>query len=287
MKMDLYRKIIDEIKGFALRVILQNRGESLLHKDFTTMVRMSKDAGLQTGFHTNATRLNEELSEKLLRIGLDFIVFSFNGESAEVHNRLSQSNSYERTLTNALTFLKIQKRLNLSLPAVVIQVLKLKGDMGESGRFIISQGFKDKFKGLPVNSIVSSWIANRGRNSKEKCTLRIQSPSYSYVSCRSPWTLAIVAWNGNVLPCCNDFNEDYVLGNVHDEPLLKIWNNRKMIALREALSKEEYAKIDLCRTCDLLWSTKEENSLARKVIAGIIRLRIHHRLRNKALAIRQ
>jgi radical SAM protein with 4Fe4S-binding SPASM domain len=277
MEMDLYRKLIDEIKGFAFRVILQVRGESLLHKDFATMARMSKDAGLQTGFHTNATRLDDKLSEKLLRIGLDFVVFSFNGESADVHNRLCQSNSYEQTLTNALTFLKIQKRLNLSRPEVVIQVLKLRGDGGESGRFKISQDFKDMFKGLPVHSITSVWIANRGPNSKEKCALRIQNPSYGYMSCRCPWAIAVVAWNGNVIPCHNAFNEEYVMGNIYDEPLLKIWNGRKMIALREALSKGNYTQIDLCRTCEELWSLEGEGSVARKVLAGIIRLSTHHR----------
>ncbi len=272
MGLALFSKIVDEIKQYAFRVILQNRGESLLNKDFVTMVEICKNAGLDAGFNTNATVLNEAISQRLIEAGLDRMLFSFNGETRDVHNAVSQCDCYDKMLANIIGFLGIKKRLRARKPEVHIQVVKFLGASGESGRIEVSETFKKKFDGLPVDIIGSMWAINRSGDAKSKRDAPIAPPrSRRYLPCRWLWSEIVIARDGKVLPCCNDFNEDYVLGNVNEEPLLKIWNGPKMLKLRETLIRGNYADVDLCKNCDILWSVDKENSPVKQAAADLLR----------------
>ncbi|MEW6665512.1 MAG: radical SAM/SPASM domain-containing protein [Thermodesulfobacteriota bacterium] len=272
MDMELYKKIIQEIKEYAFRVILQIRGEPLLHKDIVEMVRISKSDGLDTGFNTNAVLLTKDLSARLIAAGLDAIAFSFNGETKEVHNWISQSECFDVMLQNVLNFLEIKKGTGSNRPSVRIQVMKFQDWEGESGALKIGERFKRIFSGLPVDSIHGVFAINRAGDAREKANISITPTRYEYLPCRWLWSDSAIGWNGNVYPCCNDFNEDYVLGNVAEIPLRDIWNGEKMLALRKTLVGGRHSEIPLCRDCDILYSVAEERSFARRAVADVLRL---------------
>jgi radical SAM protein with 4Fe4S-binding SPASM domain len=270
MELALFRKIIDEIKHYAFRVILQNRGEAMLQPDIFPMIRESTAAGLVTGFNTNGTLLNEANAQKLLDSGLDTILISFNGETKEVHDSISQAPVFEKVLVNVRRFLAMKRDRNLTSPLVAIQVLKYFDVPGEQGRNEISDNFKSLFKGLPVDEFVCTLAYNRSGSSWQKSNMAINPPRYSYQPCRWMWTEMVVGWNGSVMPCCMDFNEEYILGNVCDEPLLHIWNNQRMIALRNAASIGRLQNFAACNNCDVPWSVKEENTELKKILAAML-----------------
>ena len=56
---DIFKKIIDEIKGKVYAVRMSFRGEALLHKQFIDMVSYAKRAGIREGSTlTNGSKLN-------------------------------------------------------------------------------------------------------------------------------------------------------------------------------------------------------------------------------------
>lgn len=73
-------------------------------------------------------------------------------------------------------------------------------------------------------------------------------PARVAATCRWPWTSMTVLWDGDVVPCCNDFDKRYVLGNLHRESMTSIWNNEPMTALRAELAGG-LVRNDLCRNC--------------------------------------
>lgn len=270
MEMQLFKKIIDEIRHYAFRVILQFRGEVLLNKNLVAMIQESKSAGLTTGFNTNATILDEALSDKLINSGLDTILFSFNGETKEVHDSISQVETFEKMMNNVVGFLRMKQAYSREFPRAYIQVLKFNGAQGESGRFALSDAFKARFNELPVHWMGGTWACNRSGSSWQKSGMRITTPRFKYMQCRWMWTEMVVGWDGKVFPCCMDFNEDYVLGDASAQPLLEIWNNGRMVALRKTLMQGKYKDIDLCRNCDVLWSVEEENTPMKKKFSDML-----------------
>src|SRR3972149_281665 len=59
MEFALFRKSVDEAKGFVYDVNLHHRGESTIHPRLPDMVRYAKDAGLYTRLHSNGTLLHD------------------------------------------------------------------------------------------------------------------------------------------------------------------------------------------------------------------------------------
>lgn len=53
--------------------------------------------------------------------------------------------------------------------------------------------------------------------------------------CVNPWYSAIIKPNGDVTPCLG-----YSVGNINEEPLMKIWNNNKFKHFRNILKQKKY-----------------------------------------------
>lgn len=62
-----------------------------------------------------------------------------------------------------------------------------------------------------------------------------------------------VCWNGNVVPCCYDYDEKYILGNVKDQSLAAIWNGEPMRRLRNEFLENNVTN-NLCKNCPELYN---------------------------------
>ena len=81
MSFELYKKIIEECVNLKVPSIKLNwRGEPLLNSKISEFIKYAKQKGiLEVSINTNAVTLTEEKSEKLIKSGLDVIIFSFDG----------------------------------------------------------------------------------------------------------------------------------------------------------------------------------------------------------------
>jgi MoaA/NifB/PqqE/SkfB family radical SAM enzyme len=75
-------------------------GEPLLHPRFLDMVRLAKVRGLRAEVTTNALLLDDALAGGLLRAGLDQLVVSIDGASAEAFGRVRSGASLDKVVEN-------------------------------------------------------------------------------------------------------------------------------------------------------------------------------------------
>jgi radical SAM protein with 4Fe4S-binding SPASM domain len=71
------------------------------------------------------------------------------------------------------------------------------------------------------------------------------------VTCRWPWRSVSVLWDGDVVPCCFDFDKRFVLGNLGFETLASIWHGSRMQSLRAEFIGNNVTN-QLCRNCSNL-----------------------------------
>ena len=78
------------------------------------------------------------------------------------------------------------------------------------------------------------------------------------------WTLftMVITQNGNVIPCCNDYFETEVVGNVRTHSLGEVWCSEKFERFRRALSKGDRKAYGLCAGCDYV----PEASILRRIV---------------------
>lgn len=66
--------------------------------------------------------------------------------------------------------------------------------------------------------------------------------------CNYPFRKLTIAYNGNVLLCCDDFMYDTYFGNVMNNKLIACWDNPKLNAIRLSLLSNK--RIELCERCN-------------------------------------
>jgi radical SAM protein with 4Fe4S-binding SPASM domain len=246
MDLGLFQKIIDEAKDFVFDVHLLHRGESLLHPDFFRMVRTAHEAGIVTSFHTNGTLLDEDRSRRLIEAGLDQFAFSFDGFDAESYESIRVKASFEKTVGNIRRFLEVKKEMGAKKPATFIELIHFPGVFQKS-EWAKRKAFLGRFKGLPLDHVhvkePHNWAGDAGEAKREG----------RYAACTFLWQALIIFWDGSVLPCTQDFFGSYTLGNVKESPIREIWNNRRMVRLREKILARDVADLETCGRCDRLW----------------------------------
>lgn len=245
MDMSLFNAIVTQlIDKPIIRTALFFRGEPLLHPKIVEMVSLAAQYNLRPYFHTNGTLMTQELAEGLIKAGLTYISFSFDGENKEEYEATRVGGRHETTFKNIVGFLEIKKQLESELPYVVIQ----KVDFDGKG---ITENYKKMFNNLPVNQFKANpthnWSGEIEEISiKEKETLTVYP-------CPDPWQRLTICWDGIVVACCNDMLQKYILGDVKKETLEHIWNGEKIKELRYLMKTCRNKDIKLCKGCSFLY----------------------------------
>lgn len=252
MEWDLFTKIVDEAKDFVYDINLFHRGESTLHPRIVDMVRYVKERGIHVRLHTNGAFLKDDLSEALIRSGLDVLSFSFDGYTAEQYDNIRVFAKFERTTANIVKLLQVKKRLGLQTPHVVLETIDFStGPVTEAMREQ-QRAFRARFDGLPLDRFKVKRPHNWAGTYEEGDPAAAGRPR-SFSPCTFPWYALVVFWDGLVSPCPQDWYGDLDLGNVKTQTLAEVWNGAKMRDLREKMKTQDVGCLTPCNQCDMLW----------------------------------
>ena len=243
MDFNLYKKIIDEASSFVFDVNLNHRGESLLYPDLIKAIQYAKEHNLFARLHTNGTLLDKNLSQAILDSGLDRLSFSFDGYTKENYEKIRIKGNFDKILENIIHFLELKKSQHKKKPVTAIEVIDFDPQETKKNKKR-KKDFLNHFKNLPLDEMVIKEFHNWAGEIDTNKTSKIRT------SCAFPWNALIIFWNGNVLPCTQDFFGSHVLGNVTDSSLQDIWNNEKMVNLRKKLAEKDVAGLSQCANCD-------------------------------------
>lgn len=265
MDFGLFKQAIDKAaRSGILKCTLHLSGESLLHKDFISMVTEAKKNGLYVRFHTNATLLSAKLADKLARSELDEISFSFDDPRKEVYEKIRINADFNKTLDNIRYFLGLRKKMGLSKPRVIVQRIKL-------SNFIYGpdneEEYKKIFRGLGVDKF-NTILTHNWAGTCQGGSIESYSAKENKVPCLAIWSRFAIGWDGKAYACCNDMDGKLLIGDLNNSNIMDIWNGAAMVALRSAMAAADYDKIGLCRDCDvLLRATKPKMGISRRLLA--------------------
>lgn len=246
MSLEIFNYIVSRLRGQAIvRTALFFRGEPLINQNIVEMVRTAADAGLNPYFHSNGTLMNRDAAEQLIRAGLTYISFSFDGATKSVYEKHRRGGIFEKTLENIRGFLEVKRDSAGTKPYVVIQSI---GFANQDDPHAI----RDLFKGLPVDQFNQVPLHNWSGEVAE-CTITSQGQVYP---CPDPWQRLTICWDGTVVGCCNDMLQKFILGNVLEQEIEKIWNGDSMQELRQLMKDGKNENHPLCRGCQNLYNKK-------------------------------
>ena len=256
MEKEVFEKVIDECaEHLPVDLVPFYRGESLLHKHFNDFIRYAKAKGLgPIQFTTNATLLNEKMTERILSSGIDFISFSLDTLDKESYDKNRVGADYNTVVNNVLHFIAQNNKLNPRLRTQVSSVNR-KEYYSFQQRFI--EYWKSKVDFVRI-------YEEHSRNGKFGSTENGIFFS-KRLPCKKLFADMVIYWNGDVAICNHDWNRTDKLGNVKCTNLYDIYNSKEYNSVREHHISGDLSEEALCNGC----SHWQENYLPEKLIGEI------------------
>ncbi len=244
MEWDTFAKIVTEAGHFIHEMALHHRGESLLHPQAIKFITHAAQHIPITKLHTNGTLLTEEIIDGLLASGLNRISFSFDGFEKEGYEKIRIGADFNKVVSNIKNLLQKRRKLQQKEPAVAIEVIQLEESQLQSDN---KKSFIREFRSLGLDDLIikqpHNWAGHLPTTIKKR----------KYAPCTFLWNAMLVLWNGDVVPCAQDFFALNIVGNIKEKSLQEIWNDQPMRKLRQALATKKPGEYPACKDCDRLW----------------------------------
>lgn len=238
MEMATFKKIVDECAYHHLPALkLSWRGEPMLNKNFSEMIRYAKSKGiLEVTSLTNATLMNEGLARKIVEARLDQLVISIDGFTKETYEKIRVGADHGTVVNNIKNLLKVRGRLRK--PFIRLQYTESSTNRHETAAFY------DHWKGL-VDEITISYCQDFGSPQKSDAN---SVPVHEFC-CKQPFQRLVVMADGTVCVCATDVMGSLAIGNVNDSSLKDLWTGEKINQLRDWHKSGQYHLSPMCRIC--------------------------------------
>ncbi|TAN34195.1 radical SAM protein [Patescibacteria group bacterium] len=254
MDLSLYKKCVDDMAKFPgkIKVIrFVGIGEPLLHKDIVEMVRYTAEKKIANVIEilTNASLLTPQMSDALLVAGLNRLVVSLQGTTAEKYQEISQANlDFEKFVGNLRYFYEHKGQAHAYFK-IVDTALDNKED---------EEKFYDIFGDICDSIAVEHTVPiHAGVNyeempgAKEMNLTQFGLPVSEVKICPQPFFHMQINPDGKVVPC---YSWDYpgIMGDCNKESVTEIWNGPVFQKFRRTML--EGAKIlgGPCADCNIV-----------------------------------
>ncbi len=273
-----FRKILDSIGPQLRTIYLWNQGEPLLNDSLPEMVRVARERGIYTITSTNGQLLGQsDMARRLVRSGLDEIIVSVDGMTPETYKKYRIGGELENVVSGIQVLRREREILRRGRPKITLQWLPMKHNEHELP-FLRSAAEQWGADGVEIKTtqvytekqaerfLPTDVALSRYRRQGEQWETRRR-----YQTCRRLWFSCQVDWDGTVVPCCFDKNEDFVMGNILQSSFSEIWHGERFRQFRQSLLTCGRV-LDMCRNCteglETFYVTYHEPPVAREAIRG-------------------
>ncbi len=249
----LFTKIVEEINETVISVLLYFVGEPLIHPLLGNFIQLLKEKKIPSvTVSTNGTLLTPEKYTELSNSGLDELIICIDGLNSNTHSKTRKGSNLKQIEEN-LDLISCNPTFKSGNTKIIIQMIETKDNIHEKIDFIK----KWKRKGFePLVTWLDTWAGQFPELERQATNL---CPNWNLPKqkCAELWFKMVINWKGNVLLCCHDWAETYVLGDVNKRKIFQIWNGVNNRGLRSLHVSNSFDKIFLCSHCRE-WSTLEE-----------------------------
>lgn len=243
LEFNLLKKIVGQTHRCIETICFSHIGEPFVNPNIFKMIEYIKRNGQRVIIYTNGTLLNEEKMLKLLKLKVDALNFSVDGNK-EVYERI-RGWSYEDIKEKILKFIELRNKFNKDTKVKIAMVIFEKNEKEIKNFNDYWKNIVDEIKYFPR---ILEYKENKGKRFRKIC--------------RELWRgNLIITSSGNIVCCCADYDEEFVLGNISEQKLKDIWRGEKLRNLRKEHLKGDFP--DRCKRCD-----EYQSSLCKARLTG-------------------
>lgn len=254
MSLDLFESILKKIIecGLNQRIIsLHTVGEPLFYKNLERVFELCNKYGFRIHLTTNGQLIDkwiylfEEYPELVTQI-----YFSIDSPTEQTYEKLRLGGKFSRILQN-LELIKSYNdnhsrydRIPIFLNAVIsndnINEIPLFYKIYERYFTIDQIGF---------NFLSNSCATHDNGGYYNETKLQLSNLEKLAVPCAQLWSSMTILYNGDVSICCRDYNGELIVGNIQNNSLEEIWNNKKYSGYRKMHASGNVQNMPYCKDC--------------------------------------
>jgi MoaA/NifB/PqqE/SkfB family radical SAM enzyme len=125
LELDLYKKIISEVKNHVIYLTLYFQGEPYLNRHFFDFARIAHDAGIYTNTSTNAHYFDEENARKTVECGLDRVIVSIDGLDQQTYEKYRIGGKLNKVTAGIRNLVEMKKKLKSRTPFIDLQFIAM------------------------------------------------------------------------------------------------------------------------------------------------------------------
>jgi MoaA/NifB/PqqE/SkfB family radical SAM enzyme len=260
MRLEDFKRIVDEIEDYAYTMDLFNWGEPFLHRDIFEMIRYATSRGIRVRISTNLNVFNEKMAEEIIKAELSDLIISLDGPNQAIYQEYRVGGRLDRVIRNLELLVEKRKQLKSRRPFItVLSVVTQKNEEHISEvKSLAERTGADAFSASPVyvNSDnqhdVETWLPLREGN-RVALLENDEAHSRKVWDCLTDlWGTCTISWEGGVVPCCWVHDSAHEFGNVLESSLRDVWNNELYMNSRRVfqLAGRDHASPEtICTQC--------------------------------------
>ncbi|WP_353482361.1 radical SAM/SPASM domain-containing protein [Haliscomenobacter sp.] len=256
LRADFFRRTIDDLYRDLYFLIFYFQGEPYINPEFLDMVKYASQKGIYTITSTNGHFLSDENARRTIESGLDRLIISVDGSTQEVYEQYRKSGNLDLVLQGARNVVKWKKQLGSKTPHLIFQFLvvrpnehqipeiyRLAKEIGIDEVKLKTAQIYDYSQGNPLIPVQDQYSRYR---KQADGSYRIKNKLLNH--CWKLWHACVITWDGMVVPCCFDKDAQYRMGNLQDQSLRKVWQQKPYQEFRKNILKGR-DQIDICTNC--------------------------------------
>lgn len=262
MSHEVFKKIIDELADYLFMILLWDWGEPFLNPGVYDMIAYAKQSDVKVISSTNGHVFAQAgNAEKLIRSGIDAIIFAIDGISQETYEQFRKKGNLHMAMKGIQNVAAARRNLNSRTPLINFRFIPMKHNEHEMP---LLKDFARSL-GADVLTIKSLNPHDHGEvdaNIATGLTFMPQDPRYRRFEydeqgsrlrldqnpCKRPWMNPSIHWDGKVSLCTFDAQDHFVMGDLTKESFRDIWWGDEYSRFRSRF-RHNYRAIPFCDGC--------------------------------------
>jgi len=253
-----FKAIIEDVRRWLMLAVLWDWGEPFANPQLPEIIRHAADHDIRTVTSTNAHYLsNDDQVAAILTSGLSTLIVAIDS----IHDAEYQAYRIGGRLDRAIAGLKKVVQLKQKLGSATLINLRMvvmrhnEHQVADLRRLAKELGV-DRFTVKTLNPSCGSLSMDSELVPLNKKFRRFEyrGDTWERIPVQSPCerviTMANIFSNGDVVPCCYDFDSSMKIGNVFETPFSRIWMSPEYQATRRRIH-EQRATIPRCNNCHI------------------------------------
>jgi radical SAM protein with 4Fe4S-binding SPASM domain len=245
MKLKDFRKIADDLaawEGEKIKVIrVIGFGEPFINKDTCSMVKYLKQLDIceRVEITSNGSLLNSTLRQQLIDSGLDYLRVSIYAVSQKRHEAVTRNNiNIDEIRRNIDALRRLRDEQGKRAPFIYVKMLD-SFEESENKKFF--EWYKDIADEVSLEK-PHHWLEED----------KMVQDGVKRLVCPQPFKMISIRYDGDVIVCDPDWENNTKIGNALKEPVKSIWHGKAMHDFWKMQLENRRWENESCRKCTFL-----------------------------------